>query len=430
MKLIDLIKTANSNLFRNKLRTILTIIAIFVGGFVITLMMGVNSGVNDYINQQLGAIGGSNLLIVMAKQTESTLGQSSSGPAKYHPNQSQVGGLAVKMLGADDVAKIAKVDNVIKVTPQVSVDSTWVSNDRGGGKYVIPVNQMMDGININLADGRAPDNSSNQHQMVLQSNQLSALGFKNNSDAIGSKVLIGVTQPNGEIATVTATVVGVQNASLLSSGGNWSNDALINAMYDLKTEGISVQLKDQYIAVAVTLQDSLSQAQVNQVRDDINHLGNYRATSVQDEIGTASSIINAITTALIGFGAIALLAASFGIINTLFMSVQERTKEIGLMKAMGMSRKKVFALFSIEAILIGFWGSLLSVLAAIGAGHIINHIATQTFLKDLEGFTLLKFPILSVIAVMLVVMLIAFLAGTLPARRAAKKDPIEALRYE
>jgi len=430
MKFWDIVKTANSNLFRNKLRTILTIIAIFVGGFVITLMVGVNAGVNDYINQQLDAIGGNNLLIVTAKQNNATLNSGNSGPAKYDPNKSQVGGTTIKMLNADDVAKIAKVNNVAKVSPQVSVDATWVSNDRGGDKYVISVNQMMDGININLAAGRAPDNNSSENETVLQTNELSALGFANNNDAIGSKVLIGVTAPNGTVVPVTATVVGIQNASLLSSGGNWVNNALIDAMYNIKTEGMSDQLRNQYIMVTVTLKDGLSQTEVNQVRNDINALGNYHAISVQDEIGTVSSVINAITIALIGFGAVALLAASFGIINTLFMSVQERTKEIGLMKAMGMSRGRVFALFSIEAILIGFWGSLLSVLAAMGVGNVINHVATQTFLKDLQGFTLLKFPILSVVAVMLVVMLIAFLAGTLPARRASKKDPIEALRYE
>ena len=429
MKLIDILKTANNNLMRNKLRTILTIIAIFVGGFVITLMVGVNAGVNDYVNQQLGAIGGNNLLIVNAKQRGAQLG-GGSGPAKYDPNKTQVSGTTVKMLTREDIIKLARVKNVQAVAPQVSVNATWVSNDKGGDKYEIAVNQMMDGINVNLAAGKAPSNNSDENQIALQTSDLSALGFANNSAAIGSHVSIGVTKPNGEIESIRATVVGVQNVSLLSSGGDWVNNALINRMYDVKTEGMNAQLKDQYILVAVTLKPGLTQQQVTAVRDDINNMGGFRATSVQDEIGTVSSIINAITIALIGFGAIALLAASFGIINTLFMSVQERTKEIGLMKAMGMSSRKVFALFSVEAILIGFWGSLISVLAAIGVGNAINRIATKTFLKDLEGFTLLKFPILSILGVMLVVMLIAFLAGTLPARRAAKKDPIEALRYE
>jgi putative ABC transport system permease protein len=201
-------------------------------------------------------------------------------------------------------------------------------------------------------------------------------------------------------------------------------------MFDIQTRGVPDQIREQYIAAVAVVENGLSQDELNAVRDEVNDLGGYRAVTVQDQIGTISDVINAITIALIGFGAVALLAASFGIINTLLMSVQERTKEIGLMKAMGMSRRKVFALFSIEAILIGFWGSLISVLAAIGVGNLISNIASDTFLADLEGFVLLQFPILSVLAVMIVVMLIALLAGTLPARRASKKDPIEALRYE
>jgi putative ABC transport system permease protein len=428
MKFLDLIKTANNNLFRNKLRTILTILAIFIGGFVITLMVGVNAGVNDYVNQQLGAIGGDNLLVVSAKQDNAL--NTSSGPAKYNPNQSNIGGFSLRTLNPDDVAKIKTVAHIANVTPQLNANATWMSNDRGGDKYSIAVGQMVDGINVNLAAGRAPDNSSPSNEIVLLTSEISALGFSDNNDAIGANVLIGVTQPTGDIVPVTAKVVGVQNASLLSSGGDRANNATIQQMFDLQTDGMSEQARNQFTAVAVTLKDGLSQKDIEQVKSDIEGLGNYRAQSIKDTIGTVSTIINAITIALIGFGAVALLAASFGIINTLFMSVQERTKEIGLMKAMGMGRRKVFALFSIEAILIGFWGSLVSVLAAIGVGKIINNIASNTFLKDLQGFTLLKFPIISVVTVMLVVMLIAFLAGTLPARRASKKDPIEALRYE
>ncbi len=112
------------------------------------------------------------------------------------------------------------------------------------------------------------------------------------------------------------------------------------------------------------------------------------------------------------------------------MSVQERTKEIGLMKALGMSKGKIFTLFSIEAILIGFWGSMLGVGFAVALGKVVNAVASKGFLKDFTGLQLLSFPLKSVAVIVIGIMLIAFLAGTLPARRASQKDPIEALRYE
>jgi putative ABC transport system permease protein len=119
-----------------------------------------------------------------------------------------------------------------------------------------------------------------------------------------------------------------------------------------------------------------------------------------------------------------------GIVNTLLMSVQERTREIGLMKAMGMSGGKIYALFSTEAVFIGFLGSAMGALVAIGVGSAISNVLSETLLSDLQGLDVLKFAPASVAGIVLVVMLIAFLAGTLPARRASKQNPIDALRYE
>ena len=80
--------------------------------------------------------------------------------------------------------------------------------------------------------------------------------------------------------------------------------------------------------------------------------------------------------------------------------------------------------------MIGFWGSLLGLGAAMLAGTVINNYASETFLKGLEGFNLTVFTPLNALIVCLVIMVIAFIAGALPSRRAAKQDPIEALRYE
>lgn len=112
------------------------------------------------------------------------------------------------------------------------------------------------------------------------------------------------------------------------------------------------------------------------------------------------------------------------------MSVRERTREIGLMKAVGMSNKKIFDLFSTEALLIGFWGSALGTLIGMGIANTLSTFASKTFLKDLEGFTLADFSIWNVITIFIIVEIIAFLAGTLPSVKASKKDPIESLRYE
>jgi putative ABC transport system permease protein len=156
----------------------------------------------------------------------------------------------------------------------------------------------------------------------------------------------------------------------------------------------------------------------------------YTGETVQDQLGAFKTVIRTITYVLDAFAVIALLAASFGIVNTLLMSVQERTKEIGLMKAMGMRSSRIFMLFSVEAILLGFWGSVIGVAAAILLGSFANRVASNGFLKDLPGFNLLAFPLKSVALIVLLILAISFIAGTLPARRAARQNPIDALRYE
>lgn len=130
------------------------------------------------------------------------------------------------------------------------------------------------------------------------------------------------------------------------------------------------------------------------------------------------------------FAVIALLAAAFGIVNTLFMSVQERTREIGLMKAMGMGGGKVFGLFSLEATFIGFLGSAIGALLGIAAGTGISSALSGNLLADLPGLTLIAFDPASIAVIVVLVMAIAFLAGTLPAARAARANPVESLRYE
>jgi len=137
-----------------------------------------------------------------------------------------------------------------------------------------------------------------------------------------------------------------------------------------------------------------------------------------------------VTWILNGFALIALLAASFGIVNTLLMSVQERTREIGLMKALGMTSRKVFALFSMEAILIGVMGSIIGVGIGLGVGIGGNTALVQGPLSDVAGLTLFAIDPGAILAVIALIIVIAFIAGTLPARRASKKNPITALRYE
>ena len=213
-------------------------------------------------------------------------------------------------------------------------------------------------------------------------------------------------------------------------GSAWMNDKAGQLIEDITMAGLPQEYRNQANAIVAQLdKDHISEEAASKVKEQLEDMG-YSSMTLTDTVSMIKSFFDAITTVLTIFGAISLLAAAIGIINTLYMSVQERTREIGLMKAMGLSRAKIFGMFSLEAIALGFWGGIIGLVVAFIARAIVNPLASRTFLASLPGFTLIEFNPLYLLIIVLVVMAIAFLAGTLPARRAANKDPIESLRYE
>lgn len=431
MKLIDILKTASSNIWQSKLRTFLTVIAVFIGAFTLTLTTGVGAGISQYIDSQVESIGAKNVLIIQAKQTSSN-SSGSTDPQKYDPEKttsSRGEGMTVTVLSKSDIEKIRNTEGILDVTPQQNVSPSYIVG-ANNQKYVLSVSHYIDGTNVAMNAGTIPTNSSSELQIDLPYNYVSPLGFSSYSEAIGKTVKIGIEDALGAISEVTATVVGVPQKSLISSSGSASiNTTLFNKLYTVQSTGLPTNSLEKYTNAIAHFNTVYSSAQITDLKNRLDKAG-FTGTTIEDQIGIVKQIINGIVIVFDIFAAIALLAASFGVINTLLMSVQERTKEIGLMKAMGMGKSRIFILFSTEAILLGFWGSFLGALAAMGVGNIANTVATHTFLKDFEGLHLLAFPLLNLAYIVLGIMAVAFLAGTLPARRAAGLNPIEALRYE
>lgn len=429
MKLIDILQTANSNMFRSRLRTFLTIIAIFIGAFTLTLTNGIGAGVASYIDEQLGNIGAKDMLIIQPKNSN-PFGESTSTPQKYEEGQSvtNTGGISMTLLNQNDLDKIRSTPGIVSADFDISVAPNFISGPNSD-KFKFTASSYYDGVNISLKAGSIPNNHTDEKQILLTSDFPTVLGFESPEKAIGQNVSVGIKTPTGEQKVVYAKVVGVQEKTLMSMGGLQLNSPLISELHTLQTEGLPADATNKQPIITARFDQSLNDKQLEQLKKTLNEKG-YNAITIEDQIGIIKQVIDAVIAVLNFFAGIALLAASFGIVNTLLMAVQERTKEIGLMKAMGMSSRKVFLLFSTEAMLLGFWGSLIGSLAGVTVGLVANKVATDTFLKDLVGFELTSFPLLSIFVIMFIIMMIAFLAGTLPARRASKKDPIEALRYE
>ena len=442
MKFFDTLRAANSNLSRNKVRTILTIIAIFVGAFTLALTTGIDTGVNRYIDAQLGSIGGENTLIIMPKPSEETTGIVSSDKVKeYEPASENTAaqdtsgatgasmGSTMKPISEETLKKISAINGVESASFYSFPSVDYITSSKTDKKFVVSLNEVIPGITVDTETGQAPSANINKPEISIEPRFIEILGFKNSTEALNQEVKIGVTNAiTGEQGTITATVVGVQSKSLMNDGYSYINPALTKAISELSRIGTEDIPRPNFAAVAV-LKENLSSEEKNTIKNKIGDFG-LEAQTVDDQIGIIKSVIGAVTGVLTMFAAIALFAASFGIINTLYMAVQERTREIGLMKAMGLSNAKVFVTFSLEAIMIGFWGSVLGIGAAMLAGIGINTIAKDSFLGDLTGFTLVQFSLQNIVIIIGIICLISFLAGTLPAVRASKLNPIEALRYE
>lgn len=422
MKFLDLLSTANRNLTRAKLRTLLTILAIFVGGFTLTLTSALNTGVNDYLNRQLGSATTPGAFEV-APKTE--FNPFSSNLQEYDPDKkvSSLEQTFSASMDKTDVDKLEAVDGVESTIPYYSINAEYIVRD-GGKKYqVVQINQDY-GLVADLEAGSELKDGE-ENVLILPQKYLEPLGFSSAEDAVGSTVKIAYKNVGGDLLEQSYMVKGVSRESLISGSIIFVDQT--SAKQIAQAQGVD----QKYSRVIVNFPESLvNEAGEPELKTRLEAAGNYTVASFEEQISSTLSIVSAITAALNGVGIIALLAASFGIINTLLMSVYERTQEIGLMKALGMSRKKVFSLFAIEAVLVGFWGSVVAVSAAAGASILINSYAQSSFLKDFDGFTLLLVTPAGATFVILLIMAIAFLAGTLPAVKASRLDPIEALRSE
>jgi putative ABC transport system permease protein len=439
MKARDILRTAVSNTFRSRARTVLTILAIFVGAFTISLTSALGGGINRYIDDTVSALGVSNVMTVTKRAAgSSTTTDSGDGPRAYNPDAvSSEGSGSPAMMGGDivvmtndDLATLEDIDGITDVKPAKSISVDFVQFD-DGDRFEASVTSFIPGQTLQLVQGKAPDNDTTDLQIAIPADYVLPLGFSDDADAVGSSLSLALTDADDASHTLKAKITGVSESTIGGPGGSalTPNTALTDALFDAQSTGLDAEERDRWNSASAWFASDLTDDERTALQDKLEDAG-FNAITIEDQLGMFTSVIDTIVLVLNGFAAIALVAAGFGIINTLLMSVQERTREIGLMKAVGMGSGRVFALFSSEAAFIGFLGSLVGVVGAMIVGAVVSGTLAETLLADLPGLTLFTFTPGSILLVIVGIMALAFLAGTLPAARAAGKNPVDALRYE
>ncbi|GAB3843015.1 ABC transporter permease [Nesterenkonia populi] len=426
MKSFDLIRSAFGNTLRSKMRTALTVIAIVIGAFTLTLTSGLGAGINHTLDRIVSGFGeDDSIYVIPAMEVDA---EEQDGPAEYDPDAVTDAGYGSGMLTEDDVDFIEGLEGVTGVDASIAADTDYLETE-DGEQYQLQLDDALNAPLAELAAGETPD--SEEMEITLPEDWLTIFDAETAEEVLGETVMIGASSAVGEQSSVEAEIVGVTHGSLAGVGFTpIPSVELTEQLAEINSEGYEGTQPEGYMMVAVQLSDL--EAYEEDIKDALQDEG-LMGLTVEDQIAMFETVIDAVTWVLSAFALIALLAASFGIVNTLLMSVQERTREIGLMKALGMSSGRVFGLFSLEAVVIGLMGSVIGILSGLVVGFALDAALTggeDAPLGDFAELSLFGLNPAALGGIFALIVAIAFLAGTLPAMRAARKDPIEALRYE
>jgi putative ABC transport system permease protein len=408
VNVMDLLDETRQSIFSNKARSALTILGIVVGIAAVIVMVAIGQGAQASITSSIQAAG-SDLLMVMP-------GGGSGGGGGVRTAR---GGALT--LTTEDMAAIAKgVQGVKAVVPELSKRYQVVAGGNNTNTSIIGTNQDYPGVkNLTIAEGSffTPEDVSGMARIAI-------LGATTRDDLFGVGAS-GVVGQRIRINGLEFRVVGVAAAKGGSGFGN-ADDAI----YVPLTCAQTLLAGDPHLTLidvqANTAGDMAAvQAGVNTMLLDRHHItdptqADFSVLSQQDILATASTITGTFTIVLASIAGISLLVGGIGIMNMMLTSVTERTREIGLRKAIGAREGDISMQFLAESVALTGLGGLVGVLL----GFLISWAITQS------GVVQTSVSMSSVGLAFGVSFGIGVVFGYYPARRAAAMSPIEALRYQ
>lgn len=390
----DYFLLALKSISHRKLRSWLTVIGIVIGVAAIISLITLSRSLEDTIEDQFDQFG-ANRILVSAKGFQG-------------PGTSQ--GLTI-----DDVETIEKISGLDYVIPGIFRNAEVNYKGQTGFTLVVGIpsewyEDFYKDTGIEIKNGR---NIKDDETYVA------LIGSRVVTDMFDKEVHIG---DKIEMGHSEFRVVGI-----LEEVGNAQDDNQIYIPLDAAREIFDEEEAVDLIIVQVESSDKIPQIQekiekeLEQKRNDTNFQV-VTATQILEQIGQVLGIMQIV---LVGIAAISLIVGTIGIMNSMYTNVLERTKEIGIMKAIGARNKDILILFLIESGMIGFVGGALGVLLGSGLAYTVGSFSQGI------GFTInIKLEPLVLIFGLLFAFVVGILAGVLPAYQASRLKPIDALRYE
>jgi putative ABC transport system permease protein len=419
---------AVSNMWRRKLRTFLTVLAVVIGATLIALMVSISSGLQDFIINQFGTVLPEETIYVSSSPSDSSLVLSLS----RHDSPQEITDTGTAVAGpftTEDLQNLRDLPGVDRVDFAVYVSALYIQPEGSDRIYSVTLNPLPEyaaRLRGLLAGDYFADDAAGQ--CLLPYDYLELFGWSDAQEAVGKQVTIAVGKSNAydlQSANFTFTVAGVMKKAT-------SSDVILPLADGLEMEHYYTgdPLRDTEEQPGSSLEVRVEDAsQVDAIAQTIRDMG-FGAITPGQVLDRINSVFNVIQIGLAAFGIIALVVAAIGIINTLMMSIHERTREIGVMKAVGARKSTIRAMFTVEGSILGFMGGVLGAGIAFVAGQALNIIGARTFLSDYPGFEMSIFTPNLVLIVVAITTGISLLAGLYPANQAARMDPVDALRYE
>ena len=393
-----------ASLIANKLRSLLTMLGIIIGVAAVIALVSIGNGVKQDIEDSISSLG-SNLLVVLPGAPRTPGARSSQG--------------SMKSLKISDYEAIAKLEGVKAASPMTNGSYVVIYQNKNWTTSVAGVNSNFQDVNNwTMTSGRFfSDKNVQNRERVAVVGQTVVKNLFTDEDPVGKEI---------RVKNIPFRVIGVLKSKGNGTMGNDQDDTVLIPYTTSmeRVEGIDY-LRRVYVVAKDDGGIDRLQADIEnllRVRHNIKdtNLDDFNIQNMKSIMETVAQTTGTFTLFLGAVAAISLVVGGIGIMNIMLVSVTERTREIGVRKALGATYSVIVTQFLIEAVVISLMGGFIGIAFGIGASKVIGMVSGMS--------TIVSVP--TIIMSFAFSMAIGLIFGIYPARKAAKLNPIDALHYE